>query len=118
MKTVIIMLLFTLGVGLSLFGIEICIIFTSTSVFIIVIVVLIILIIITVFIKSLTSEEKNSSGNNSLADIMTNLKINCQEGLGVLIHFSIWIIRNNWWVKEIEKTVSLDLFGDGSNTSF
>jgi len=49
---------------------------------------------------------------------VTNLKVDSQESLGILINLSIGIIGNNWRVEEIEEAVSFNLLGDCSDAAF
>ena len=67
--------------------------------------------------RRITCEVENRTGNNALADVMTQLEICRQKLLSFTVNFRLGIIRNGWRVEKVEEAVVLHSFGHSAHGS-
>merc|ERR1712062_889794 len=102
------LLLLALGVGLRLARVEVRVVVAV----VVLVLVGLLLLDVALVLQRLPGEEEHRPGNDALADVVPDLEVSSEQGLCILIHLGIGIVRNSGGVEEVEEAVGLDLLGD------
>merc|ERR1719346_435820 len=102
------LLLLALGVGLRLARVEVRVVVAV----VVLVLVGLLLLDVALVLQGLPGEEEHRPGHDALADVVPDLEVSGEQGLCILIHLGIGIVRNSGGVEEVEEAVRLDLLRD------